>query len=55
MGCIDGDGRDLAEYREEGYDVKRMGRLEIKAELGQEAFDEMVLSAMAVILVVKAL
>lgn len=55
MGCVDHNGQAVAEYREEGYDIKRMGRLEIKKELSQDGLDEIVLSAIAMIMVVRAL
>ena len=51
MSCTNEAGLVLAVYREEEYDIKRMGHLEVEAGLKEEALDEVVMSSMAVVLV----
>ena len=49
MKLVDTSGKTLAEYRDEGHILKRMGVLEIYADLSQEGLDEVVVSGMAML------
>lgn len=49
MKLVDTSGKTLAEYRDEGHLLKRMGVMEIYADLSQEGLDEVVVSGMAML------
>lgn len=45
----DTSGKTLVEYKDEGHTLKRMGVMEVYAELTQEGLDEVVVSGMAML------
>lgn len=49
MKLADSSGKTLVEYKDEGHTMKRMGIMEIYAELTQEGLDEVVVSGMAML------
>ena len=51
--CKAADGRTLVTYVDERFDTKRMGHLDIQSGLSQEALDQLVLAAMAVLFLEK--
>lgn len=49
MKLADAGGKALVEYRDEGHTLKRMGVVEIYAELALEGLDEVVVNGMAML------
>ena len=51
INCVSTDGQSLSVFKDERYDIKRIGQMEIQQGLRQDQFDELVVCTMAILLV----